>query len=141
MRPISRWKEWRVRAHVFLCMLAHYLEWHLRRRWAPLLFAVEDSPERAQGPVGPATCEAAAEAKERTRRTPRDGLPGQSFPDLLASLGGLTAVELEHAQLPGSAVPTLSELTPLQRWAFELLEAEPHPAPALNGPPAPQVGT
>ena len=65
-RPIFHLKECRVRAHVFLCMLAYYLEWHLRRRWAPLLFAEEDAPELAQGPVGPAA--RGAEAKERTRR-------------------------------------------------------------------------
>ena len=129
-----------MRAHVFLRMLAYYLEWHLRRRWAPLLFAEEDSALRPDGPVGPAARGAAAEAKERTRRTP-DGLPVQSFPDLLGSLGGLTAVELEYAQGPGYPVPTLSEPTPLQRRAFELLGAEPHPAPAPSGLPAPEVGT
>lgn len=140
VRPIFHWKEQRVRAHVFLCMLAYYLEWHLRRRWASLLFAEEGSALRPEGPVGPAARGAAAAAKERTRRTP-DGLPVQSFPDLLGSLGGLTAVELEYAQVPGYPVPTLSEPTPLQRRAFELLGAEPHPAPAPSGSPAPEVGT
>ena len=141
VRPIFHWKEQRVRAHVFLCMLAYYLEWHLRQRWAPLLFAEEESEMRPEGPVGPAARGAAATAKERTRRTPGDGLPVQSFPDLLASLGGLAAVELEYPQVPGYKVPTLSELSPLQRRAFELLEAEPHPAPAASGPPAPEGDT
>ena len=141
VRPIFHWKEKRVRAHVFLCMLAYYLEWHLRQRWAPLLFAEEESAPRPEGPVGPAARGAAAQAKERTRRTPGDGLPVQSFPDLLASLGGLAAVELEYPQVPGYTVPTLSELSPLQRRAFDLLEAEPHPAPAASGPPAPEGGT
>lgn len=64
----------------------------------------------------------------------------QSFPNLLGSLGTPTAVELEYAQVPGYPVPTLSDLTPLQRRAFELLGAEPYPAPALNGPPVPEAG-
>ena len=115
--------EKQARAHVFLSMLAYYLEWHLRRRWAPLLFVPGDGipPER---PVGSAD-----------GKSSRERLPRQSFPDLLGSLGALAAVEVAYTQVPGYAVPTLSELTPLQQRAFELLEAEPHPAPALSGPP------
>ena len=115
--------EKQARAHVFLSMLAYYLEWHLRRRWAPLLFVPGDGipPER---PVGSAD-----------GKSSREDLPRQSFPDLLGSLGALAAVELEYTQVPSYAVPTLSELTPLQQRAFELLEAVPHPAPTLSGPP------
>ena len=111
------------RAHVFVSMLAYYLEWHLRRRWAPLLFVSGDGipPE---GPVGSAD-----------GKSSRQELPMQSFPDLLGSLGALAAVELEYTQVPSYAVPTMSDLTPLQQRAFELLEGEPHPAPALSGPP------
>ncbi len=115
-----------------------HMGWHLRQRWTPLLFAEEDSALR---PVGPAARGAVAEAKERTSRTPGDGLPVQSFPDLLGSLGALATVELEYAQVPGYTVPTLSELTPSQRRAFKLLEAEPNPAPAASGPPAAEGGT
>lgn len=112
MRSKSPRTEKRVRGHVFLSMLADYLEWHLRRRWAPLL------------------CAAAA-----TEQTSGEVLPAYSLSELLGNLGALTAVELEYAQVPGYAVPTLSELTPLQQRAFELLEAEPHPAPSWSGPP------
>lgn len=141
VRPIFHWKEKRVRAHVFLCMLAYYLEWHLRRRWAPLLFAEEDGPERPQGPVGQPVRGAAAESKERKRQTPGEGLPVQSFTDLLGSLGAMAAVELEYEQVPGYTVPSLSELTPLQQRAFKLLKAEPHPAPALSAAPEARAGT
>ena len=141
VRPIFHWKEKRVRAHVFLCMLAYYLEWHLRRRWAPLLFAEEDGPEWPQGPVGQPVRGAAAESKERKRQTPGEGLPVQSFTDLLGSLGAMAAVELEYEQVPDYTVPTLSELTPLQQRAFKLLKAEPHPAPALSAAPEARAGT
>ena len=140
-RPIPRENERRVRAHTFLCMLAYYLEWHLRRRWAPLLCAEEGDAACTQRPIDPDACGTAADAKDWTHETSREQLPAQSFPDLLGSLGALTAVELEYAQVPGYAVPTLSDLTPLQRRAFELLEAVPHPAPALNGPPASEAST
>lgn len=128
-RRVSHLTKNQVRAHVFLCMLAYYLEWHLRRRWAPLLFVSGDgvAPE---GPV------ASADGKSS-----RQGLPMQSLPDLLGSLGALTAVELAYTQVPSYAVPTLSELTPLQQRAFELLEAEPHPAPALSDPPGTEAGS
>ena len=140
VHPTLRGNERRGRAHVFLCMLAYYLEWHLRRRWAPLLCAEEDDAACTQGPVDPDACGTAADAEERTDETPRKGLPVQSFPDLLESLGALTVVELEYAPVPGYAVPTLSELAPLQHRAFELLEAEPHPVPALSGPPESEAG-
>lgn len=119
------WTERRERGHAFLCMLAAYLEWHLRRRWAPLLVA-------AEGSVGPT--ERGASGTEPTRRTPDEVLPVYSLRELLGNLGTLTAVELEYAQVPGYTVPALSELTPLQRRAFALLEAEPHPAPSWSGP-------
>ena len=61
-------------------------------------------------------------------------LPLQSFPDLLASLSTLTAVELVYEQVPGYAIPALSAMTPLQRKAFDLLGLEPHPAPSLTPP-------
>ena len=139
VRPIFHGNERRERAHVFLCMLAYYMEWHLRRLWAPLLCVEEDDAGRARGPADPAARGAEAADAERTREAPREGLPVQSFPDLMGNLGALTAVELEYEQVPGYAVPALSELTPLQRRAFELLDAEPHPAPALSE--SPEAGT
>lgn len=126
------WTDKRLRGHTFLCMLADYLEWHLRRRWAQLLVAAEDEAVQAEGSVRPT--ERGASGTEPTRRTPDEVLPVYGLRELLGNLGALTAVELEYAQLPGYAVPALSELTPLQRRAFALLEAEPHPAPSWSGP-------
>ena len=117
-----------LQAHLLVCMLAYYLEWHMRRRLAPLLFA-EEHPQEANGdPVGP------ARRKGRTHRTLDGQLPLKSLPDLLASLGTLTAVELRIEDVPGHAVPTLSELPPLQKKAFQLLGLRPHPAPRLSPP-------
>ena len=117
-----------VRAHLFVCMLAHYLEWHLRQRLAPLLFAEEGGRPEAACPVSPAERSPTAKRKDRTRKTLEGGLPLQSFPDLLESLSTLTVVELEHEQLPGHANPALSAMT-------ELLRLKPDPAPALSRPP------
>ena len=135
VRPIYHWKAERVRAHLLLCMLAYYLEWHLRRQLAPLLFSEEEQPQHAGGPVGPLQRSEAARRKDRTRRTADGSLPLQSLADLLAGLGTLSAVELHYAQVPGYAVPTLSKLEPLHERAFELLGFQPHPAPALGPPP------
>ena len=116
-------------------MLAYYLEWHMRRSLAPLLFAEEDAPAAAASPVGPAQRSPQARRKDCTRMTLDAQMPLQSFPDLLASLSTLTAIELEYEQVPGHAIPMLSAMTPLHSKAFELLELEPHPAPALAPPP------
>ena len=135
VRPIFHWKAERVRAHLLLCMLAYYLEWHLRRQLAPLLFSEEDEPQHAGGPVGPLQRSAAAQRKDRTRQTADGSLPLQSLADLLAGLGTLSAAELHYEQVPGYAVPTLSKLEPLHERVFELLGFQPHPAPALSQPP------
>ena len=89
-----------VRGHVFLCMLAYYLEWHLRRKLAPLLF--EDSEREAaraqrDSPVEPAQVSAAAKAKAASKRTP-EGLPVQGLRTLLAHLGALTLNHVTLAQ-------------------------------------------
>ena len=105
VRPIYHWRERRVRAHLFVCLLAYYLEWHLRRRLAPLLFAEEGEPEAAASPVAAAQRSPAAKRNNRTRETLAGDLPLQSLPDLLASLSTLTAVELVYesgARLRGS---------------------------------------
>ncbi len=116
------------RAHLFVCMLAYYVEWHMRQRLAPLLFVEEGGPPAGPGPVGPVQRSGEAQRKDRTR----EGLPVQSFPDLLESLSSLTAVELELEGAPEHGVPMLSAMTPLQEQAFELLGISPHPAPALG---------
>jgi hypothetical protein len=86
-RPIYHHVDDRVRAHILLCMLAYYVQWHLKEAWAPLLFEEEDLPAlRAQrDPVARAEPSPRVQRKKATRRTPQ-GLPVQSFTTLLRHL-------------------------------------------------------
>ncbi|GAA3312438.1 IS1634 family transposase [Arthrobacter ramosus] len=125
LRPIHHWTETRVRAHVFICMLAAYLVWHLRRAWAPLTFTDEDRPAPAD-PVAPANRSEAADKKASTR-TSSDGHPAYSFRALLEHLGTLTRNDIRYGtaqDLP--VIPTLAIPTPIQRQAFDLI-GEPIP--------------
>ena len=124
VRPIFVYSEDHVRAHVFLCMLAYYIEWHMRRRLAPLLFEDDDRlaahAERTT-PVEPARVSHAAREKARTKRTP-DGFPVHSFRTLIDDLSG---VVLNHVRLPGKDTAELAVVTKpsrLQARAFELLD-------------------
>jgi hypothetical protein len=123
VRPIHHWKDDRIRSHVFLCMLAYYVEWHLRGALSELLF---DDHEREAAEatrksiVSPAPRSEAAKRKEQDRRTP-DGFPVQSFQCLLKDLATLcrnrvrwtssSEVEFERVTMP----------TELQRHVFKLL--------------------
>ena len=88
VRPIHHRIAERVRAHILLCLLAFYVEWHLRQAWEPLLFEdeelTEDRPRR--DPVAPAKPSESAKLKKKTHKTP-GGLPVQSFRTLMAHLG------------------------------------------------------
>jgi len=96
LRPVFHWTAPRVRAHVLLCMLAYYLQWHMRRRLAPMLFDEPDPAAReAQrtSPVAKAEPSPAAQRKAAGKRTePADGepLPVHSFHTLLGDLATLT---------------------------------------------------
>lgn len=105
IRPIHHHLEKRVRAHVFLCLLAYYVEWQPRKAWATLLF--DGEPQGV--PSG----------KRRTRRTP-DGLPVMSFGDLLEDLKGLTRNQVVFS---GATAPVVLYATPssLQQRALDLL--------------------
>ncbi len=92
IRPVHHRLAGRVRAHVFLCMLAYYVQWRMRRKPAPLLFEDHDRPAAAAArpsPVAAAEVSPAAHAKARTRKTD-DGAPVHSFRTLLADLATLT---------------------------------------------------
>jgi hypothetical protein len=120
VRPIFHWREDRVRAHLFLCLLAAYVRWHLEAAWAPLLFRDEAPPPRTD-PVGPRGRSAGARRKERDHRTP-DGLPVGSFKTLLGHLATLTDNRIVPVGLDArAAYNQLSVPTPLQDRAFELL--------------------
>ena len=87
VRPIHHRTANRVRAHLFLCMLAYYVEWLMREAWRALTFADPDQHAKAtRDPVAPATRSEAALAKVH-RHTLDDGTPAHSFPTLLAALG------------------------------------------------------
>jgi hypothetical protein len=121
LRPTHHWTETRVRAHVFICMLASYLTWHLRQTWAPLTFTDEHRPEPAD-PVAPAQRSQGADAKAATKTT-TGGQPARSFTALLDHLATLTRNHLHVAGHDQSGFDLLAIPTPTQRRAFELLEA------------------
>jgi Transposase DDE domain len=122
IRPIHHWLGDRVRAHVFLCMLAYYVEFHMRLALAPMLFA-EHAPEARERKSIVAPAEpSAATIEKRTQRRSADGQPVLAWPDLLAHLATLT---LNEVALPmqGTAVFTLlARPTPLQEKTFALLD-------------------
>ena len=117
LRPIHHRLEDRVRAHIFICMLAAYLVWHLRRDWAPLCFTDEAPPARTD-PVGAAARSSAAERKA-SRRTTTDGEMAHSFQTLLGHLATLTRNRIVFDG--GATIDKLATLTPTQRRAFELI--------------------
>jgi transposase len=88
VRPIHHRTADRVRAHILLCLLAYYVEWHLRQAWEPLLFEDEELvvDRQRRDPVAPARASKSALQKKKTHTTP-DGLPVHSFRTLLAHLG------------------------------------------------------
>lgn len=123
VRPIHHRLEDRVRAHVFLCMLAYYVEWHMRRRLAPLLFEDHDKGAaklRRQSVVKPAQRSEAAERKAGTKRSD-DGLPIHSFRTLLSDLATLTINQIQPGNASLSPFNKLTNPTPLQKKAFSLL--------------------
>jgi hypothetical protein len=120
LRPIHHYTEPRVRAHVFICMLAAYLMWHLRQAWAPLTFTDEHRPDPAD-PVAPRRSKG-ADTKAATKTTTED-LPATSFTALLGHIGTLTRNHLRVAGHDESGFDLLAIPTPTQRRAFELLDA------------------
>jgi hypothetical protein len=127
IRPVHHWIEPRVRAHVLLCMLAYYVEWHLRDAWAPILFHDHDraAAERQRpSPVAAAEPSPAALRKRGRRRTD-DGLPLSGFPDLMAHLATQTLNVVAVPGAPEAAFTTITQPTALQHAAFNLLGTEP----------------
>ena len=113
--------EERVRAHFFLCMLAYYVEWHLRRTLAPLLFQDEDviTDRATRDPVAKPEPSRSVIAKKGRKKTP-DGLPVHSFKTLLAALASQARVTY---RVPNSnaTFDRLTEPTSVQQRAFEVL--------------------
>ena len=127
IRPIRHRVETRVRAHLFLCLLAYYVHWHLRQALAPLLFDDEElEAERARrDPVLPAQPSDSAKRKKAKRCT-QDGFPLHSLETLLAEMGTRARHQCRLPSEPdGPCVQRLTEPTPLQQRAFELVRMFP----------------
>ena len=123
VRPIHHHLPDRVRAHILLCMLAYYVEWHMREAWRALLFADEDQAAKAKrDPVAPATRSKEAEHKAHTH-TLSDGTPAHSFRTLLDELSTIvrnTCRTTDSAQAPTFTIVTQANAT--QQRALKLLE-------------------
>jgi transposase len=122
VRPIRHWNDDRIRAHVFVCMLAYYVEWHMRAKLRELIFDDADiagAQAKRKSVVAKARRSDSAKKKDATRRTP-DDLPVQSFQDLLKDLATLTrnSIRFESSE---TVFNQLTESTNLQRRALELL--------------------
>jgi hypothetical protein len=135
VRPVFHYNEQRVRAHVFLCMLAYYVEWHMRQRLKPLLFDDEHLDEASASrasPVLKAVRSEHAKAKDASKLAD-DGLPLHSFRTLLKDLGTLS-LNITHTALnPEAKFVLTTRPTPLQAKAFQLLGLNP-PVPSSRTP-------
>lgn len=123
VRPIYHHLPDRVRAHVFLCMLAYYVEWHMRKALAPLLFDDDDKPsaERQRSSiVAPAKVSPKAALKASNRRT-EEGLPVHSLQTLLADLATITKNRIQPKIEGAEAFDQITRPTALQRQAYQLL--------------------
>jgi transposase len=122
IRPIRHWNDDRIRAHVFLCMLAYYVEWHMRDALREIIFDdadVASAQASRKSVVAKAKRSSSAKQKDATRLTP-EGLPVQSFQDLLKDMGTLcrNSIRFESSE---NVFNQLTESTALQRRVLELL--------------------
>jgi transposase len=125
VRPIHHRQPDRVRAHIFLCMLAYYVEWHMRQDLAPLLFDDDDKAAATQlrtSPVAPAQRSPAAQAKANNKRNQED-LRVHSFQTLLSDLATIVANRVQPKDDTIPAFDVITTPTALQQRALELLRA------------------
>jgi len=120
VRPIYHRTESRVRAHIFLCMLAQYVQWHMQFAWRSLLFADEVDSGDFRDPVAPAQPSQAVK-KKKIRKKTEDGLPVQNFKGLLRKLSTITK---NTCRMPsGETFESMAKPDELQTRAFELIQA------------------
>lgn len=124
VRPIRHRLENRVRAHLLICMLAYYVQWHLVRAWKPLLFRDEEPPFQTD-PVAPAQRSAAALRKVRAKNF-ADGSPVHDFHSLLGHLGSLSRNRMSVVGAPDADFDMVAQPTPQQARALELLQLTPN---------------
>jgi transposase len=123
IRPIFHRLEDRVRAHAFLCMLAYYVEWHMRKKWAPVLFEeenVEEGRAMRTSVVAPAVRSPQAQQKDHTKQT-KDGFPIHSFETIIRDLATLNKNRVQSPGTDPAEFYLNTEATPFQRYALELL--------------------
>ena len=123
VRPIFHWTEDRVRCHIFLCMLAYYVEWNMRQLLAPILFDDHDkevAKRMQKSAVSPAQRSPAAKKKDSIKQT-EDGLPVHSFQTLLQDLATIVK-DWCKPKVPNACLFNKTTLpSPVQRKAFKLL--------------------
>ena len=127
IRPIRHWNAERVRAHVFLCMLAYHVEWHLRQALAPLLFHdtdLADARTQRSSPVAKTEPSEAVKAKKATKRN-ANGQRVNNFAGLIDHLGTMTRNTMRVPLAAKHHFTLTSKPTPLQDAAFKLLGLEP----------------
>jgi hypothetical protein len=123
VRPIHHRLADRVRVHVLLCMLAYYVEWHMRQAWAPLLFDDDDptaGAARRASVVAPGQRSPRAERKALTKKT-AEGQPVHSFQTLLADLATLAKNRVRFGGAAAATLTVYTQPTPLQQRALQLL--------------------
>jgi len=127
VRPIFHRREDAVRGHIFLCMLAYHVEWHMRKALAPLLYDDEelDVLRSRRDPVAPAKPSASAKMKKARHETP-EGLPVHSFHTLMKELStrcrNICKTKSTEVELK---INILTDLTPIQRRTLELISLHP----------------
>ena len=124
IRPIHHRLERRVRAHILLCMLAYYIEWHMREAWRELLFADTDQAAKAtRDPVAPAKRSATAQRKATTRKL-EDGTPAHSFSTLMDELSTIVrnTCRTPHTGPDGYTFEVVTTANPKQRHALGLIQ-------------------
>jgi len=124
VRPIYHRLPDRVRAHVFVCMLAYYVEWHMRQALAPILFDDDDNQATEalrKSVVAPAQQSDRAKRKALTKRTDEDQ-PVHSFQTLLKDLSTITKNRVRFLLADTETTEKLASPTPLQQRTFELLD-------------------
>ena len=125
VRPVYHWNENRVRAHVFLCLLAYHLEWHMRQALTPILFDDHDpvaAQSQRRSPVSKARVSPAARRKAAVKRTD-DGHPVHSFRTLLADLATVTRNTVRLGK--DLCATLLATPTPFQQHVFDLIGISP----------------
>jgi hypothetical protein len=129
VRPVHHWLASRVKAHVFLCMLAYYVEHHMRLALGPILFADHQPQDRERASIVRPAEPSPAAAEKIARRQTSDGTPIMAWHDLIANLGTMTLNEVELPLGEGRTLHMLSRPTALQKKAFALLGV---PSPSVQ---------